>query len=67
MSEYTGNGAISRLLGSAPGQGSEKGELTEKVYERPFSMILLDEFEKAHPEVLDLFLQVFEEGRLTDN
>jgi ATP-dependent Clp protease ATP-binding subunit ClpA len=67
MSEYTGFGSINRLLGASAGEGIEKGELTEKVYERPFSLILLDEFEKANTEVLDLFLQVFEDGRLTDN
>lgn len=67
MSEYTSNDSINRLLGSAPGGGSEKGELTEKIYENPFSLVLLDEFEKAHIEILDLFLQVFEDGRLTDN
>lgn len=67
MSEYTGVDALNRLLGAAPGEGNEKGELTEKVYEHPFSLVLLDEFEKAHPDVLNLFLQVLEEGRLTDN
>lgn len=67
MSEYNGPGAVDRLLGSPPGLGDEKGELTEKVYENPFSLILLDEFEKASIEVLDLFLQILEDGRLTDN
>jgi ATP-dependent Clp protease ATP-binding subunit ClpC len=67
MSEYTSSGSINRLLGATAGQGDEKGELTEKVAEHPFSLVMLDEFEKAHPEVLDLFLQVFEDGRLTDN
>ncbi len=67
MSEYTSSDSINRLLGSAPGGGTEKGELTEKVYENPFSLVLLDEFEKAHLEILDLFLQVLEDGRLTDN
>jgi len=67
MSEYTGADSIDRLLGSAPGRGNDKGELTEKVRDNPFSLILLDEFEKAHPEILDLFLQVLEDGRLTDN
>lgn len=67
MSEYNGPGAVDRLLGSPPGLGDEKGELTEKVYENPFSLILLDEFEKASTEVLDLFLQILEDGRLTDN
>jgi len=67
MSEYSGPGSIDRLLGSPPGLGEEKGELTEKVYANPFSLILLDEFEKADPQVLDLFLQILEDGRLTDN
>lgn len=67
MSEYTGSDSVNRLLGSAPGQGIARGELTEKVREHPFSLVLLDEFEKAHPDILNLFLQVFEDGRLTDN
>ncbi|MFH1832716.1 MAG: ATP-dependent Clp protease ATP-binding subunit [Candidatus Levyibacteriota bacterium] len=67
MSEYTGTDGVKRLLGAPPGQGSEKGELTDKIYENPFSLVLLDEFEKANPEILNLFLQVFEDGRLTDN
>ncbi|MCL6096751.1 MAG: ATP-dependent Clp protease ATP-binding subunit [Patescibacteria group bacterium] len=66
MSEYKGEEGIKRLLGSAPGEGSEKGEI-EKVYDNPFSLILLDEFEKADPKILDLFLQVLDDGRLTDN
>lgn len=67
MSEYTSPGSVNRLLGATAGSGNEKGELTEKVSEHPFSLLMLDEFEKAHPEVLDLFLQVLEDGRLTDN
>ena len=66
MSEYSGEEGIKRLLGSAPGEGEEKGEI-EKVYDNPFSLILLDEFEKADPKILDLFLQVLDDGRLTDN
>ena len=66
MSEYKGEEGIKRLLGSAPGEGEEKGEI-EKVYDNPFSLILLDEFEKADPKILDLFLQVLDDGRLTDN
>ncbi len=66
MSEYKGEEGIKRLLGSAPGEGDEKGEI-EKVYDNPFSLILLDEFEKADPKILDLFLQVLDDGRLTDN
>ncbi|MGH7245993.1 MAG: AAA family ATPase, partial [Candidatus Levyibacteriota bacterium] len=64
MSEYNISSSIYRLLGS-PGNGH--GELTEKVYDHPFSLILLDEFEKAHPDILNLFLQVLEDGRLTDS
>lgn len=67
MSEYKNSDAVNRLLGSAPGEGNEKGELTEKVLENPFSLILLDEFEKANPQILDLFLQILDDGRLTDN
>jgi ATP-dependent Clp protease ATP-binding subunit ClpA len=56
-----------RLLGSGPGQGDEKGQLTEPVYDSPYSLVLLDEFEKADQKILDLFLQVLDDGRLTDN
>jgi len=66
MSEYKGEEGIKRLLGASPGEGSEKGEI-EKVYDNPFSLVLLDEFEKADPKILDLFLQVLDDGRLTDN
>ena len=66
MSEYKGEEGIKRLLGSTPGEANEKGEI-EKVYDNPFSLILLDEFEKADPKILDLFLQVLDDGRLTDN
>jgi ATP-dependent Clp protease ATP-binding subunit ClpA len=67
MSEYSGSDGLRRLLGSAPGEGDEKGELTEKVFDNPSSLILLDEFEKANPTIHDLFLQVLDDGRLTDN
>lgn len=67
MSEYTTMDGVKRLLGASPGEGDERGELIDKVFENPFSLILLDEFEKANPSILDLFLQVFEDGRLTDN
>lgn len=67
MSEYSSNDSLRRLLGSAPGEGMEKGELTEKIYENPFSLVLLDEFEKASPQIHNLFLQVLDDGRLTDN
>ena len=67
MSEYSGADGLRRLLGSAPGEGDEKGELSEKVFDHPSSLILLDEFEKANPAIHDLFLQVLDDGRLTDN
>jgi ATP-dependent Clp protease ATP-binding subunit ClpC len=62
MSEFQAIKDISRLIGSA----NEEGLLTTKVREDPFSLVLLDEFEKAHPNILNLFLQVFDEGHLTD-
>lgn len=67
MSEYTSENSLKRLLGANPGEGDEKGELTDKIHEHPYSLVLLDEFEKANPRILDLFLQVLEDGRLTDN
>ena len=63
MSEYAANDSIKRLLGGLP----DKEGLTDKVYNQPFSLILLDEFEKAAPSIRDLFLQVLDDGRLTDN
>jgi ATP-dependent Clp protease ATP-binding subunit ClpC len=67
MSEFSGDEGERRLLGSGPGEGDEKGQLTEPVYDNPTSLILLDEFEKADQKILDLFLQVLDDGRLTDN
>ncbi len=67
MSEYSDIEGEKRLLGAPPGEGQERGELTDKIADHPFSLVLLDEFEKAHPKILDLFLQVLEDGRLTDN
>lgn len=69
MSEYMEKHAISKLIGSPPGYigHDEAGQLTEKVRRNPYSIILLDEMEKAHPDVLHLFLQVMEDGRLTDS
>jgi len=67
MSEYSSEDGVKRLLGAMPGEGSEKGELTDKVYDNPYCLILLDEFEKANYKIHDLFLQVFDDGRLTDN
>ena len=65
MSEYQTKESIYRFIGSS--DGSLSGELTERVLYQPYSLILLDEFEKAHPDILNLFLQVLDEGRLTDN
>ncbi len=63
MSEYQHQDSIKKMIGDANGA---KGYLTEAVRQRPFSLILLDEFEKAHPNIFDLFLQVMDDGRLTD-
>lgn len=65
MSEYQDKQSIFRFIGSPDGKIS--GSLTENVIQKPYSLVLLDEFEKAHPDVLNLFLQVFDDGRLTDN
>ena len=67
MSEYTDENGLKRLLGAPPGEGDERGELTDKVHDNPAALILLDEFEKANPKIHNLFLQVFDDGRLTDN
>ena len=67
MSEYTDEEGMKRLLGAPPGEGAERGELTDKIHDNPASLILLDEFEKANPKIHNLFLQVFDDGRLTDN
>jgi len=68
MSEYTEKHAISRMIGSPPGYigHDEGGQLTEKIRRRPYSVVLLDEIEKGHPEVFNTLLQVLDEGRLTD-
>lgn len=68
MSEYTEKHSISRLIGAPPGYVGyeEGGQLTEKIRRRPYSVILLDEIEKAHSEVFNLLLQVLDDGRLTD-
>jgi ATP-dependent Clp protease ATP-binding subunit ClpB len=68
MSEYGEKFAVSRLVGAPPGYiGFEQGgQLTEAVRRRPYSVVLLDEIEKAHPEVFDVLLQVLDDGRLTD-
>lgn len=69
MSEYGEKFSTSRLVGAPPGYVGyeEGGQLTESIRRRPYSVILLDEIEKAHPEVFDLLLQVFDDGRLTDS
>ena len=68
MSEYMEKHTVSRMIGSPPGYVGyeEGGQLTEKIRRRPYSVILLDEIEKAHPEVFNILLQIFEDGRLTD-
>ncbi|MCH8557198.1 MAG: ATP-dependent chaperone ClpB [Balneolia bacterium] len=69
MSEYMERHSVSRLIGAPPGYVGydEGGQLTEAVRRRPYSVILLDEIEKAHPDVFNILLQVLDEGRLTDN
>ncbi len=69
MSEYQEKHAVSRLVGAPPGYigYEEGGQLTEAVRRRPYSVILLDEIEKAHPDTFNILLQVLDEGRLTDN
>jgi len=69
MSEYMEKFNVSRLIGAPPGYVGyeEGGQLSEKVRRRPYSVVLLDEIEKAHPDVFNILLQILEEGRLTDN
>ena len=69
MSEYMEKFAVSRLIGAPPGYVGfdEGGQLTERVRRRPYSVVLLDEVEKAHPDVFNILLQIFDEGRLTDS
>ena len=69
MSEYMEKYSVSRLIGAAPGYigYEEGGQLTEKVRRNPYSIVLFDEIEKAHPDVLNLLLQILDEGRLTDS
>jgi len=68
MSEYMEKHAVSRMIGSPPGYVGydEGGQLTEKIRRKPYSVILLDEIEKAHPDVFNILLQILEDGRLTD-
>lgn len=69
MSEYQERHTVSRLIGAPPGYVGyeESGQLTEAVRRKPYSIVLLDEIEKAHPDVFNILLQVLEDGRLTDN
>src|SRR5213076_1861614 len=68
MSEYQEKHTVSRLIGAPPGYVGydEAGQLTEAVRRRPYSVVLFDEVEKAHPEVLNVLLQLLDDGRLTD-
>src|SRR5690606_40292863 len=68
MSEYGVRHTVARLVGAPPGYVGydEVGQLTEKVRLKPYSVLLLDEIEKAHPDVYNILLQVFDDGRLTD-
>ena len=68
MSEYGEKHSVARLVGAPPGYVGyeEGGQLTEAVRRRPYTVVLLDEVEKAHPEVFDILLQVLDDGRLTD-
>jgi len=68
MSEYTEKHTVSRLVGAPPGYVGyeEGGQLTERVRRRPFCVVLFDEFDRAHPEVTNILLQIMDEGRLTD-
>lgn len=69
MSEYMEKHAVSKIIGSPPGYvgHEEAGQLTEQVRRKPYSILLLDEIEKAHPDVQNIFLQIMEDGRLTDS
>ena len=69
MSEYMEKHTVSKLVGSPPGYVGydEGGQLTEKVRRHPYSVVLFDEIEKAHPDVFNILLQVLDDGRLTDN
>jgi len=69
MSEYQERHSVSRLIGAPPGYigYDEGGQLTEAVRRKPYSVVLLDEIEKAHPDVFNILLQVLDDGRLTDN
>ena len=68
MSEYMEKHTVSKMIGSPPGYVGyeEGGQLTDKIRRRPYSVILLDEIEKAHPDIFNILLQILEDGRLTD-
>ena len=69
MSEYMEKHSVARLIGAPPGYVGydEGGQLTEKVRRKPYSVVLFDEIEKAHPDVFNIMLQIFDDGRLTDS
>jgi len=69
MSEFMEEHSVAKLIGSPPGYVGyeEEGQLTGKLRTKPYSVVLLDEVEKAHPRIFDLFLQIFDEGRITDS
>ena len=69
MSEYMEKHAVARLIGAPPGYVGyeEGGQLTEQVRQHPYSVVLFDEIEKAHPDVFNIFLQILDEGHLTDS
>jgi ATP-dependent Clp protease ATP-binding subunit ClpA len=69
LSEYQDKSSLNKLIGAPPGysQAGEGGYFTEAVRKNPFSLVLLDEIEKAHPDILNIFLQVMDDGRLTDS
>ena len=69
MSEFMEKHSVAKIIGSPPGYigHDEGGQLTEKIRRRPYSVILFDEIEKAHPEVFNILLQILDDGRLTDS
>ena len=69
MSEYMEKHTVSKLIGSPPGYVGydEAGQLTEKVRRRPYSVVLFDEIEKAHPDVMNILLQVLDDGKISDS
>lgn len=69
MSEYQDKFSVTRLIGSPPGYVGyeEGGQLTEAIRRKPYSVVLFDEIEKAHPDIFNILLQVLDDGRLTDN